>query len=336
MTAGKPATPSYDELRRRTDAPAGSAWGVHGPDDDIGTINFLTPQALVSAAHAVQRGRIFNLDCALDAFDGLSPHRAPMVHTIHGEARHHSRDDKLDSFYLQCSSQIDGLRHFRHPVYGFYNFTPTEEVAVGTRRLGIQRLAEHGVAGRGVLLDVDRYRRAQGAPLDMMAGEAFGPDLLDAVAKSQNITFQKGDILLIRTGWLRFYVDEASEEDRASLAKKIRCPGLIQSHEMVAWIWDNAFSLCATDTPGVEAVPSVATSPFAAELADVPGVPKTLAAMLHPTLIGMLGLSLGEFWALDELAEDCAADGRYDFLCIAKPLNLTGGVGSPANAMAIK
>lgn len=32
----------------------------------------------------------------------------------------------------------------------------------------------------------------------------------------------------------------------------------------------------------------------------------------------------------------CAADGKYEFLLTAKPLNLVGGVGSPANAMAVK
>ncbi|MBX6751563.1 MAG: cyclase family protein, partial [Micromonosporaceae bacterium] len=46
--------------------------------------------------------------------------------------------------------------------------------------------------------------------------------------------------------------------------------------------------------------------------------------------------ALGEMWALHELADDCAADGVYEFMVTAKPLNLVGGVGSTANAMAIK
>jgi hypothetical protein len=41
-------------------------------------------------------------------------------------------------------------------------------------------------------------------------------------------------------------------------------------------------------------------------------------------------------WQLDELAADCAHDGRFDFFLTCKPLYLVGGVGSPPNAMAIK
>jgi hypothetical protein len=45
---------------------------------------------------------------------------------------------------------------------------------------------------------------------------------------------------------------------------------------------------------------------------------------------------LGELFDFERLAEACAADRRYDFLFVAVPLNLPGGVGSPANAVAIR
>lgn len=41
-------------------------------------------------------------------------------------------------------------------------------------------------------------------------------------------------------------------------------------------------------------------------------------------------------WYLEDLAADCAEDGRYEFLVTSAPLNLSGGVGSPPNALAIK
>ena len=49
-----------------------------------------------------------------------------------------------------------------------------------------------------------------------------------------------------------------------------------------------------------------------------------------------MGLLVGEIFDLDPLAEDCAADGRYEFLLTAAPLPITGGVGSPVNPVAIK
>lgn len=60
------------------------------------------------------------------------------------------------------------------------------------------------------------------------------------------------------------------------------------------------------------------------------------SGLLHPHLIALLGMVVGELWKLDDLAVDCAADGVYDFMLVVKPLNLTGGVGSPANATAVK
>ncbi|WP_257004735.1 hypothetical protein [Streptomyces sp. Tue6028] len=58
--------------------------------------------------------------------------------------------------------------------------------------------------------------------------------------------------------------------------------------------------------------------------------------MMHQELIAKLGLPLGELWNLRTLALDCRATGRWDSLLTVKPLNLTGGVGSPANATALR
>ena len=53
-------------------------------------------------------------------------------------------------------------------------------------------------------------------------------------------------------------------------------------------------------------------------------------------VLGLLGIPIGEMWDLDALAADCAVDGVYEFLLTSAPLNLHQGVGSPANALAIK
>jgi kynurenine formamidase len=86
---------------------------------------------------------------------------------------------------------------------------------------------------------------------------------------------------------------------------------------MARYLWDHRVSFVAADNPAVEARPGH------------PGY-------LHRRLIPMLGIGLGELFVLDALAEDCRADGRYSFFFTAVPLNLPGGVGSPANAFAIK
>jgi len=57
---------------------------------------------------------------------------------------------------------------------------------------------------------------------------------------------------------------------------------------------------------------------------------------MHSRLIRDLGLSLGEIWHLEKLAESCAGDGRYEFFVAAQPLNVTNGSGAPINPIVIK
>lgn len=324
---------SYADLQRRTDAPAGSAWGLHGKNDDIGTLNFLTPECAVEAARLVRTGKSYNLDRALDAF--ALPHRPALTHVVHGEKRHFTRDDHLDNFYPQASSQVDGLRHFRHPVHGFYNFATSEEIGPGTPRLGVQHYAEKAIVGRGVLLDIKRHLDKQGKSLDLEGNQGFDVDLLEEVAASQGVDFRPGDILMLRTGWLRAYFYEFSASHLEALTKASAAPGLAQGHKTLSWLWDNNFSIIAADNPGVEAFPP-ADSDLGAGLDGIKGFSPTMAKLMHPILIPLLGFCLGELWDLEALASDCAEDKEYSFLVTVKPLNLVGGVGSPANAIAIK
>ena len=157
MPATRMNVPSFAELRKRSDAPAGSSWRVFGEHDELGTVNFLTEERVLEARQCIKTGKFFNLDCPLDAFDPpILSHRKTVKHSIFGSSPYH-RDDCIDSFYLQSGSQIDGLRHFRHPVHGFYNGVPDTAIVTGNPRLGVNRMADHGIVGRGVLVDVERF-----------------------------------------------------------------------------------------------------------------------------------------------------------------------------------
>ena len=105
---------SYDELLARSDAPAGSTWGLFGGTDELGMINHLTPDRAVRGAGLVQRGRVFNLDLSVGAFSPSIGLRTAPRHTVFSNAPYH-RDDVLDGLFLQGTTQIDGLRHFKHP-----------------------------------------------------------------------------------------------------------------------------------------------------------------------------------------------------------------------------
>lgn len=319
--------PSYAELRERTDAPPGSAWGLNGGDDQLGSIANLTRDRILAAIATVTRGDRYGLDYPLNAFDPpLSITRRTAVHHIFSRHPASHRDDYVDSLFLQSTSQVDGLRHARHPLYGFYNFVPDEAIVEDGGPIGVDSWADAGILGRGVLADVDRHLTAGGRSLDHERGEPFEVALLDEVLAAQGTELLPGDILLIRTGWCGHYF-ALDAEARGRLPGDLRSPGLVQSERTVEWLWDKELSLVAADNIAVEAVPPLEDSAFG----QGPQGP-----LMHPTLIGLLGLCLGELWRLDELAAACAQDGRYEFLVAAKPLNLRGGVGSPPNAMAVK
>jgi kynurenine formamidase len=323
---------SYRELLEQTDAPPGSAWAVFGAGDQLGMLNNLSNEATVAAASLVRTGEVFTLDYPINTFvPSLSGTRPAAEHHIFANNPNH-RDDWLDAFYLQSTTQIDGLRHIRHPEHGFYGGVPDADIVEGSPALGIQHAAERGVVGRGVLLDVARYRTAIGRPYDVSSNVAFTAADLDEVMAFEGIESRPGDIVLLRFGWAEAYLSWSAEERAERRAK----PGLLQAPETLEWLWNRQVALVAADNGGVEAWPVHNLAGWVDPDEDVPTRGPNHSGMLHRPAIALLGLMLGELWRLDALARACAADGVYEFFLTAKPLNLVGGVGSPANAMAIK
>jgi kynurenine formamidase len=311
-------------LPAKEGAPEGSAWGLFGDDDQLGCLNLLTPERVVAAAKLVRKGVVFPLNLRIDEPNPpLFGRGAPSVHLLEmGEGI--ARDDYIDNFYPQASSQWDGFRHIRHPRDGFYNSVSADEVVPGTGKLGIENMAQRGIAGRGVLLDVARHLEKAGHPLDYTLNTLITKDMLSQCAKSQSVAVETGDVLIIRTGWLGWYLNEATVEQKQEMAgeamTQLRFPGLGPDEEMAAYLWDLHIAAIAADNPALEAWP--------------PGPDS--GGFLHFRLIPLLGMNIGEFWYLEELAADCAADGVYEFMLTSAPLNIPGGVGSPPNALAIK
>jgi hypothetical protein len=85
---------------------------------------------------------------------------------------------------------------------------------------------------------------------------------LEDTRAAQDTTIQPGDIVLIRFGWLDWYLGEASPQVRESLRTEQVHPGLEQSHEILAWRWDHRVSLVAANNFAVECWPATPGSPF--------------------------------------------------------------------------
>jgi kynurenine formamidase len=314
-----PGVPTYAELPQIPKTGARHAWGVFGAEDELGTLNFITPDAVVRALGSATEGRVVNLNLPLDLPQpSLIPGREAYRHGV--AVRRYGRDDWLDRFYLQASSQWDSLRHIRYREFGYYGGREETDLDASPV-LGIQVMARRGIVGRGVLLDVAGFRAQGGTPVSATERVGFAPDVLEQVARAEGVELAPGDILLVRTGWLAWYLERSEAERQAlggALDGTFRCPGIESGEATAEWLWNHRIAALAADNPAVEALPVEPERGF-----------------LHRLLIPLLGMPLGELWNLEELAAVCRERGRYAFLLVSAPLNLPGGVGSPANAYAI-
>jgi kynurenine formamidase len=311
--------PSYAELLARTDGRRpGTAWGLFGDEDEVGTVNLLDAERVQAGLREARHGEVHALNWQIDR-PAPNPYR-PAPERTHIIVPGLARDDYLSSFYLQYSSQWDGLRHIELDA-SFYNGFSEEQVDdPASTTLGIQHWARRGITGRGVLLDVARHAAQAGAPLDPAIRTEITPDVLDATAAAQGTTIEIGDVLLIRTGWVGWYESLSLDDRAAALTTESGQPGLAPTEEVAAWLWDAHVSAVAADNTGLEAFP----------LDMRPGT------FLHHWLIPGFGMPIGEHFWLDDLAAACAGEGRWTFLFVSAPLNVVGGVGSPPNAVAIR
>jgi hypothetical protein len=329
--------PAYDELPLRSGLRC--AWEVWHPEggDRLGCLNLLTPARTLAATQLVSSGDVFALNWTMALPDpplfGRSAHR----HTVTGDSTTTSHDDVLDNWNTQSSSQWDGFRHIRHhavrddqPGTGHFGGVDDEDH-------GVDHWARRGIVTRGVLADVGRWRAEHGRPLVHDQPDPVTADELLACLDSQATTVGEGDVLLVRFGWIRWYL----EQDTATRARlgdraNFRSSGFHPGEELCRVLWNLHIAAIACDNPGVEIWPrgSHLGEPERSQaLAEPRRVHEVFA---HAALLPMLGLPLGELFFLDDLAADCAADGRYEFMFTSAPLNLPHGVASPPNALAIK
>lgn len=316
-----------------TDALADAAqryrnWGRWGPDDVLGTLNFIDDAKRAEAAGLVRRGRSislaqeFNRDGPQQGFRGRGNPLHTMLESgldaaaeVQGFPHGFGGCDDVVFMPLQASTQWDGLGHiFDHKQA--WNGRPCARVvtSAGDVVTGIERMADDFVS-RGVLLDVGRVCGTDG---ELPDGFAITEEHLVRTIAAQGPTadVRRGDIVLVRTGQLARRRRLGSWGDYAGGP----APGF--SFQSLGWLHGTEIAAAATDTWGFEVRPHEFDPPC--------------FSPLHQIAIPNMGLLLGEMFDLEALADDCAADGRYECLLVAAPLPITGGVGAPVNPIALK
>jgi kynurenine formamidase len=194
------------------------------------------------------------------------------------------------------------------------------QIAAGERNT-IDHWARRGVAGRAVVFDMVRALRAAGRGFDPGSHRVFEVEDLEIARQQAAVELRAGDIILLYTGFAEWYLDQPATLQQA-ITRDYDSPGLSRDETMLRYLWNAHVAVIASDNIAVEAAPRVRSDePFPS---------------LHRMLIGQFGMALGELWWLADLANDCARDGVYETFFSSTPLHIIGGIGSPANAIAIK
>ncbi len=300
-----------------------SNWGRWGDDDQLGTINHVTPQDIIAAAGLIRKGKVFALGLALDEKiqSGQFGGRWNPIHTMLAtgtDAIAGNQDivpnlrygDDAVNMPCQSSTQWDALAHIflDDKMYNGYDAKLVD--SNGAQKNGIEHMRDKMV-GRGVLLDVARWKGTDA--LD--DGYAISNEDLDQTAAAQGVEICRGDFVIVRTGQQEAYM---ARGDWGTYAGG-DAPGL--AFETAYWIYENEIAAICADTWGCEVRPNETTE------ANQPW---------HWVVIPKIGISMGEIFYLKELAEDCAEDGVHEFFFCAPPMHLPGGCGSPLNPQAIK
>ena len=312
------------EARLRAAAGRYCNWGRWGPDDQAGTLNFITQEMIREAAGLVRRGQVFSLAIPFGQDGpqtGFLRRFNPMTFllrdggdtcaaAIPGVPDGVGAGDDVILLPTHAATHLDALSHIHLDFKMWNGYDCREVTSLGAKRNDISAYRDR-IVGRGVLLDLPRSLGLRWCE----PGQAIGPDQLDACAAAQGVAVREGDILLVRIGHIAMCRDAGAWGDYAGGD----APGL--AFDSLGWLFDKRVAAVASDTWGVEVRPNEIT---------------WVGQPWHRVAIPQLGLCVGEIFDLEELASDCAADGVYEAFFSASPLPFTGSVGGPINPTAVK
>ena len=285
-----------------------SNWGRWGKDDELGTLNLITPEMKIKAAGLAKQGITVSLARDLDKVESeYNPH--PFEHktsvvSFGGQAI--ASDRYAVEYHGAAHTHIDALAHVLHKGRMYNGISADLIRPHGSEKLGIHNMKD-GIFTRGLLVDMAWLRG-----MDFLEpGYAITASDLEAWETKTGITIRTGDALLVRTGrWQR--VRQLGPSDLRD--------GAAGLHASVAkWLKQRDVAVVGSDG-GNDVVPY-----------SVDGV----SFPFHVLAVAGLGMPLLDSLDLDALASEALINGRWEFLFIGAPLRVEGGTGAPLNPLAV-
>ncbi len=297
----EPVTTKADVDRWMTEL---SNWGRWGKDDQIGTLNLITPEKRKKALKLVKDGVPVSL--AHDVLKEAAPdNSSPFEHTMLPRAGTFWLDKYAVSYHGYAHTHMDALCHAFYQGKMYNGFSADEVTKDGAQKLSILS-GRTGIMTRGVLMDIAALK---GVPY-MEPGTAIFPTDLEAWEKEAKIKVEPGDVVFIRTGrWAR-------RADKGPWPVGRNAAGLHAS--CARWLHDRGVAMLGSDEAS-DVVPS-----------QVQGV----ALPIHQLALVAMGIHIFDNCDLEDVSREAAKRKRWVFLLTAAPMAIPGGTGSPLNPIA--
>ncbi len=285
-----------------------SNWGRWGKDDELGTLNLITPDIKVKAAGLVKQGITISLARNLNKIKSdINPH--PLEHTTSVTSfgsQAIASDRYAVEYHGAVHTHIDGLAHVLHKGKMYNGISADLIRADGSEKLGSHNMKD-GIFTRGVLVDMAWLRGVD----FLKPGYSITASDLEAWEARTGISIRTGDVLLVRTGrWQR---------DRQRGPSDLR-DGAAGLHASVAkWLKQRDVAVVGSDG-GNDVIPY-----------SVDGV----SFPFHVLAVAGLGMPLLDSLDLDALASEALRLDRWEFLFTCAPLRVQGGTGAPINPLAV-
>jgi len=294
----------------------GKGWGaVWGKDDEIGSLNEMTDASRLAALRLARQGKVYDLGVLYDRnsykWPGHNPAEIISFRTPEGVKRQKDLPALLENnptktAWHSCAlfisdniaTQIDGLGHATQGEDDhWYNGFRERDWGGnwGIRKCDATTIPP--VVARGVVIDVAGSKNLEALPSNYAITRAD----LEAALKKQSTELRPGDVVLIRTGTLRYWGEDG--DDEKGLIKQHDSAGI--SLETARWlVEENGAMLVGSDTSGLEYVPKDG------DASEYRRKYKSFMPV-HNYLLIEQGVHIGEFHYLEELARDRAYEFCY-------------------------
>jgi kynurenine formamidase len=292
-------------------------WNRWGPEDELGTLNYVTPEKVRAAAALVRSGRRVSMAIPINKVVAADNPQPASLFVVQGHDV--PVDDSKVRFGLDwlgmaahgdCHTHVDALCHISYDGLT-YNGRIASEVLLSNGATSQDLAAYHeGIVGRGVLADIAGFRNAKW----LEPGEAVEREEIEACLDRQGVEIGEGDFLVLRTGHHRRRLELGPWDNSPNGEGKA---GL--HVDVIPWMHELRIAGFLPDGDG-ETVPSV-----------VEGI----TYPIHPLQVVAMGMLVSDSLQFEDLVQLCELEGRYDFMVVGLPLRLPGATGSPWNPIAI-